>query len=809
MAGALVLGFMGPALGQTESIINGGFELSNAGEWQISGAGAFITNGPQAASGSGYLSMGNVAGANQKVYQTIRFPTNLISAVFSFDYAVVTSDTFVNDDILSVYVLDTNHNTLAFLGSTSNLSPTPGYVHVTTNLVTYTGQTNLSSYAGRTVQVYFQVTTDPVYGSLTTFDIDNVSVLIGTTADIPPNDNFTNSIVLPTNSVTLTATGTNTLATKEPGEPNIGGNPGGHSVWWSWTAPAIGTVTISTAGSSFVTLLGVYTGSSVSNLTAVAANNGNNRGGPAQVTFNVTPGTQYQIAVDGYSGQSGTIALSSKFTLDTKPPIVTITAPAAGAKVTNSTVVVQGKASDNVAVALVQFRLENGAGTNDYQAATGTNTWTATVTNLIPGPNTIRVRALDTSGNVSAAATRVVAFVVVSPLTLTVSGGGTVTPNLNGQLLAVGASFTITAKPSIGNIFTGWTGDFTTNVAVLKFTMQSNLMLQANFIPNPFIPVAGVYQGLFYDTNGAAHQSSGFLKATVTSAGSYTTKILLAGASYSLSGRFSATGASSNAIAPKGLPIIAVQLQLDLGGGGLSGQLSSGTWTAELNAFRAMSSPPAGRYTLVLPGGEGEPTQPGGDGFGTVTVQATGSVSFTGTLGDGTKVTQTTILTPGGQWPFYAALYAGKGSIFGWLKFSDETNSDITGPVSWFKLAQPGLFYPAGFTNQNNAEGSIYQFTSGVPVLNFTNGQVWLANGNLSASFTNQITLNSASKVTNQSSNVLSLTLTTSSGLFKGSVVNPATRKPITISGVVLQKQNFGRGAFLGTNQTGRVYFGP
>ena len=39
------------AFGQTELIVNGGFELVNAGEWQITGAGAFITNGPGAASG--------------------------------------------------------------------------------------------------------------------------------------------------------------------------------------------------------------------------------------------------------------------------------------------------------------------------------------------------------------------------------------------------------------------------------------------------------------------------------------------------------------------------------------------------------------------------------------------------------------------------------------------------------------------------------------------------------------------------------------------------------------------------------------
>ena len=58
-------------------------------------------------------------------------------------------------------------------------------------------------------------------------------------------------------------TGSNVGASKEFGEPNHGGNRGGASVWWSWTAPATGTVTFDTQGSDFDTLLAVYRGSSV------------------------------------------------------------------------------------------------------------------------------------------------------------------------------------------------------------------------------------------------------------------------------------------------------------------------------------------------------------------------------------------------------------------------------------------------------------------------------------------------------------------------------------------------------------------
>ena len=418
------------------------------------------------------------------------------------------------------------------------------------------------------------------------------------------------------------------------------------------------------------------------------------------------------------------------------------------------------------------------------------------------------MRAFDTSSNESASVTRTVTFAVVSPLTLTTSGTGTISPKL-GPLQDVGTSFTITAKPGTGQVFSNWSGDVSATTATLTFTMQSNMMVQANFVPNPFVPFAGVYQGLFFDTNAPEHQSSGFFSATLASAGSFSAKITLAGKSYSLSGQFSAGGFASNNIVRKGLTTVAVQLNLDLNAGVITGQFSDGVWTAELNAARPFGSPvaQAGHYTLLVPGAADGVGHPGGDSYGTVTVSSTAGISFAGVLADGTKVTQKADLLPEGQWPFYVSLYSGNGSIFGWLTFN---NGVISGTEDWFKLAgASGKFYPAGFTNSTEAVGSSYLFTNGIPVLNFSSGQVSFSNGNLVDSFANQITLGATSKITNQSPNALTLTITTSSGLFKGSVVNPAGGKAIPINGVVLQQQNVGGGFFLGTNQTGRVFIDP
>ena len=131
----------------------------------------------------------------------------------------------------------------------------------------------------------------------------------------PPNDNFTNRITL--SGANVTTTGTNINATVEPGEPNHGapwGKTGGKSIWWTWTAPCAGYVTV-TDIANFNHLLAVYTGSALTNLVWVGGDY-DSSGYGTYASFDVTPGAIYQIAVDGQSGASGTNTL----TLSLQPP---------------------------------------------------------------------------------------------------------------------------------------------------------------------------------------------------------------------------------------------------------------------------------------------------------------------------------------------------------------------------------------------------------------------------------------------------------------------------------------------------------
>jgi hypothetical protein len=155
-----------------------------------------------------------------------------------------------------------------------------------------------------------------VYSGDATFTASTSAALSQTVnfpAGAPVNDSFSNRITI--NGTQVTMYGTSIKATKQTGEPKHAGNQGGKSVWWTWTAPSAGTVTIDTLTSNFDTLLAVYTGTSVSALTSVASNDDikGDAAGNSRVSFNTVAGRVYQIAVDGWNNTSGAIALHLSF----------------------------------------------------------------------------------------------------------------------------------------------------------------------------------------------------------------------------------------------------------------------------------------------------------------------------------------------------------------------------------------------------------------------------------------------------------------------------------------------------------------
>jgi sugar lactone lactonase YvrE len=151
--------------------------------------------------------------------------------------------------------------------------------------------------------------------TLATDDIAGAQQLYGPPG-VPANDDFSSAFAFALNNGSAQTTGFNTNATKQSGEPHHANDTGGRSVWWRWTAPASGSVTLGTQGSAFDTTLGVYTGSAVSALATIAFDDDLDDGVVqySSLAFAAIGGVTYHFAVDGFDGDSGGIALNGTFT---------------------------------------------------------------------------------------------------------------------------------------------------------------------------------------------------------------------------------------------------------------------------------------------------------------------------------------------------------------------------------------------------------------------------------------------------------------------------------------------------------------
>ena len=480
--------------------------------------------------------------------------------------------------------------------------------------------------------------------------------------------------------------------------------------------------------------------------------------------------------------------------------------------VSNAVFTATGTAADNGQLAAIWYQLNGGGWTQ----ATNTLNWTAGLA-LSQTANTLQVYAVDTFNNFSTTNSVAFTYVPSGQMTVLTTGKGTLTPNYDeaGRSM-VGKSYSMSAKPSFDSLFYGWTdgsGNLVSSATAIKFVVQSNMTLHANFAINPFPLLGGPFAGLFYDTNNIALTNSGFFSATLTIVGSFSGKLLLSsGQSVTVSGTFSPQGVFSNSVASKGSAPIVIQLRVDAANGGrMAGTVSGAGWTSPILAYRGFYStlnpaPQANKkYTFIIPGGDDSTLQPAGNGYGTISSTLAGDLTISGSLGDGSKVAQKTFVSKGGQWPFYVAPYKGQGVIFGWMTFADESDSDLSGTLNWFRLPQASAkMYPAGFNFSGGIEsvGSAFSLTNGIPFLNLPSGGVAiLQQGNPVQSFTNHFTLSTANKAS--STDGLNLAITPASGLFKGTAHNPDNGSSVPINGVLLQKQNAAYGSFLGTGQSG------
>lgn len=150
------------------------------------------------------------------------------------------------------------------------------------------------------------------------------------------NANGVNPIPLPTDtgsmapqSFTSPLQPSTVGATKQSGEMNHGGTNdvpgqyGGASIWYSYTPTVDGLATFDTTGSGFNTVMAAYTrlNNVFANYTWMAGNDDDPAAAPAttsRISFPVTAGTTYYIAVDGFARTNLTVS-----TVDTNLEVIT------------------------------------------------------------------------------------------------------------------------------------------------------------------------------------------------------------------------------------------------------------------------------------------------------------------------------------------------------------------------------------------------------------------------------------------------------------------------------------------------------
>jgi len=282
------------------------------------------------------------------------------------------------------------------------------------------------------------------------------------------------------------------------------------------------------------------------------------------------------------------------------------------------------------------------------------------------------------------------------PLAVAVNGKGAVQPLADGSLLPIGHEYVLTATPSRGNLFSHWTiGGQVVEQTELHLMMLSNVAIAANFVPArgsaAFSP--GTFHGVICASNATA-ETSGSITARITADGHCEIITTFGGRRREYTGAFD-TLEGHAALRPRatGTAVPDLALRWSPADQQLRGTMTDG---AAIGAFRASadmnkgSSELAGyvgKYLLFMPG-DTNSFACQGDGVAALTISRAGTVRIRGTLGDGTRISQSAAVCRNGEVPLYARLYGRKGALVGWLQLTNGTGT-LGGELDWIRPDRP------------------------------------------------------------------------------------------------------------------------
>jgi hypothetical protein len=630
--------------------------------------------------------------------------------------------------LIDLYEGDTL-DTLASVGSTYNFAESG----------TATTSLTKAVIAGETLQIRIS---DYPADSGAAIDL---TITLNKTTGAPANDRFEKAALLTGSSATATAN--NDKATAQANEPSpITANA---SLWWLWVAPKAGLVTLNTTGSTVTnssatldTTLGIYTGTTLSNLSAVTLTSGSNdtTGSTEAVTFTATAGTAYYIAVDSaVAGTTGDITLNLAFTANA-PVITTDLVNATGYAGQTSTFSVTNTGQTPSVTPAIYTWQRKAVGTSTWATVTSAGdysiaatvvsglsaTSTLTVSNLNSGMTGDQFRCVITNsaGQVTSktASLSVISYqyYVAGAASMQLSPGGT------GKYFATGlpaglkldatsglVTGTLTAKPGSYTV-TYWRQSAP--------TVKRTMVIVVTALPTG---LQGSFEGLF--VNGTTGAFVGKLQLLVSSTGAYSGTLTYQGRFSTLKGMLNLTPASTGTdlsvttkggvdnvpVTRVGLNTVSLTFSIDIATSAITASLTDGSTTYALTDATIMptltSVAWAKTYTLVFGSPTGislstGQTVPEGAGYGLVTINSAGVMKLTGKMADGAILTASTASDSSANYRFFLPIYKknGLGFLSGFLPLTTRTDSNyhvVAGTdFYWFKPADSAdKSYPLGF----------------------------------------------------------------------------------------------------------------
>lgn len=346
-------------------------------------------------------------------------------------------------------------------------------------------------------------------------------------------------------------------------------------------------------------------------------------------------------------------------------------------------------------------------------------------------------------------------------------------------------------------------------------------------------PAAGAYHGLCLE-NAAGAAASRIQGLRLAATGSFSATLAHQGRSYRLRGGFSAGGAySANLTKPDG-GLLHIGLSLfpatDGSSSRITGTLTGAGEDESVALFQAVfhakqrPAPQAGRYTVLLPAEDPPfPGQPGGHGWGLLTINGSGVGRVTGVLGDGARFTAASVMASDGRFPFHADLYrtVPRGSLGGWVFFRDlPTVSDCDGALVWRKRGDPREpLFPGGFQKTQRWLGSRYlPPASGLRVLaslaaRHHNARLSLVDAALPAGpLRAVVSWQGNHRIAHYGPVKLAAAVNASTGQVGGSysdLAPPGAGLRMAFAGVACQKQQIAAGQYVRGSETGYLAIEP